>query len=189
MEESNENTRIDPLFTNHNVSMENLPEIQQIQTHPIEKKFLLKSISLNFMGFSILLFLMAVVFYLAPESKYAQWMNVWMFLLLAATFTLSVFIKKKVWESMKYGLREKDIYYEKGWWTHSQVLIPFNRIQHVAIHQSFLDRYWQLAQLSIFTAGGDSSDLTIEGLSPQKAEQIRNYILEALNFTHESEQR
>jgi uncharacterized protein len=188
MEESTENPSMDSPFVNFNVPMENLPDIQQIQTYPVEKKFLLKSIVVNFIGFLTILFLVTLVYFIAPESKYAEWLNVWIYLVLAAVFALSVFLKKKMWESMKFGLREKDIYYERGWWTHHQILIPFNRIQHVSIHQSFLDRYWQLAQLSIFTAGGDASDLTIEGLSPQKAEQIRNYILEALNFSHESEQ-
>jgi len=55
--------------------------------------------------------------------------------------------------------------------------IPFNRIQHVETSSDPLDRKFDLATLQLFTAGGSSGDLKIDGLGKDVAEQLRAFIL------------
>jgi membrane protein YdbS with pleckstrin-like domain len=188
MEERNGNPMNDPHFSNSNIAVIGLPDIVNIETQHIEKKFIVKSLGIAIFWFVIILGIVVSLIVLAPESYLLTFVNpLFLLIVLFCGLFLTLFLKLKLGISMKYGLREKDIYFEKGWWFHTKTLIPFHRIQHVALHQSLLDRYLNLAQLRVFTAGGESSDLTIDGLSALKAEQIRNFILEESNFTDETE--
>ncbi len=77
-----------------------------------------------------------------------------------------------------YVLRDKDILFRKGVIWRSVTAIPFNRIQHVETSSTPFDRKFDLATLQLFTAGGSSGDLKIDGLSTDIAEQLRVFILE-----------
>jgi membrane protein YdbS with pleckstrin-like domain len=77
-----------------------------------------------------------------------------------------------------YVLRDKDILFRKGVVWRSVTAIPFNRIQHVETSSTPFDRKFDLATLQLFTAGGSSGDLKIDGLSTDIAEQLRVFVLE-----------
>jgi membrane protein YdbS with pleckstrin-like domain len=77
-----------------------------------------------------------------------------------------------------YVLRNNDILFRKGVVWRSVTAIPFNRIQHVETSNTPFDRKYELATLQLFTAGGSSGDLKIDGLSEDAAEQLRAFILE-----------
>ena len=76
-----------------------------------------------------------------------------------------------------YVLRDRDILFRKGVIWRSITAVPFNRIQHVETSSTPLDRKFGLATLQLFTAGGSSGDLKIDGLARDVAEQLRVYIL------------
>jgi len=76
-----------------------------------------------------------------------------------------------------YVVRDKDILFKKGVVWRSVTAVPFNRIQHVETSSTPLDRKFGLATLQLFTAGGSSGDLKIDGLAADVAEQLRIYIL------------
>lgn len=76
-----------------------------------------------------------------------------------------------------YVLRDKDILFRKGVVWRSVTAVPFNRIQHVESSNTPLDRKYDLATLQLFTAGGSSGDLKIEGLEKDVAENLRIFIL------------
>lgn len=76
-----------------------------------------------------------------------------------------------------YVLRDKDILFRHGVVWRSVTAIPFNRIQHVETSSTPLDRKFALATLQLFTAGGSSGDLKIDGLAHDVAEQLRHFIL------------
>ena len=54
--------------------------------------------------------------------------------------------------------------------------VPFNRIQHIEINQGPFSRFFDLATLSIFTAGNSSHDLKIRGIKISEAEKIKEFI-------------
>ena len=76
-----------------------------------------------------------------------------------------------------YVLRDKDILFRKGVIWRSVTAVPFNRIQHVETSNTPLDRKYDLATLQLFTAGGSSGDLKIDGLDTEVAENLRIFIL------------
>jgi membrane protein YdbS with pleckstrin-like domain len=75
-----------------------------------------------------------------------------------------------------YALRQLDLTYRKGWLFYSITTIPFNRIQHTDVSQGPLERKFALCTLSIYTAGGSTSDLSIPGLEEDEAQQLRDFI-------------
>ena len=76
-----------------------------------------------------------------------------------------------------YAVRDKDILFRKGVIWQSVTAVPFNRIQHVETSNTPIDRKFGLAKLQLFTAGGSSGDLRIDGLGAVNAEKLRVYIL------------
>lgn len=96
----------------------------------------------------------------------------WLTLLL-----LRVWILFRGFRRKKYALRERDVTYQRGLITFAVTSIPFNRVQHAEVNQGFIDRMFELAKLSIYTAGGSSSDLVIPGLNPDEAQRLKDFIL------------
>ena len=76
-------------------------------------------------------------------------------------------------QSLGYALREKDIVYKRGFIFNKTTIVPFNRVQHVSISRGVWDKILGISNLNIFTAGGSGSDITIPGLDPKMALQLK----------------
>ena len=103
-------------------------------------------------------------------------------LLIIYSQILIAFVISLVWPGIAiprqgYVLRDKDILFRKGVIWRSVTAVPFNRIQHVETSSTPLDRKFDLATLQLFTAGGSSGDLKIDGLGKDVAEGLRVFIL------------
>ena len=57
------------------------------------------------------------------------------------------------------------------------IIIPYNRVQHVALHEGLVSRYFGLVKIEIFTAGGSSSDIEIPGIEKEQAENIKQLLM------------
>ncbi len=79
------------------------------------------------------------------------------------------------------ALREFDIAYRSGLFWRKTVIVAFNRIQHVEVSSGPLQRRFGLASIKLFTAGGSSVDLRIDGLTAGRAEQMRTFIAEKID--------
>jgi uncharacterized protein len=86
-----------------------------------------------------------------------------------------------------YLLRQHDISFKSGFISRTNTTIPFNRIQHVEVNQSLVDRWLTLASLKVFTAGGSQSDLMIPGLHQTRANQLKQYLLGKMDNSEEEE--
>lgn len=160
-------------MTNDTILAAELPNIEEtdFQKHP--KRFLNKKLIAKVLVFVPLLAGVVVPYFTVPDHSWI-WKTtggLWVFLLIA-----SIFMSYKEYFVRGYILREKDITYRKGWLFHSQITVPFNRIQHTEINHGPIDRLFKLCQLDIFTAGGSSSDLSISGLDPKEAAKLKEYI-------------
>ena len=87
-----------------------------------------------------------------------------------------MFLSYKSYFYEGYALRQRDVVYKSGMWFRSTIIVPFNRVQHCEINQGPIDRYFGLSELSLFTAGGSSSDLNINGLSQETAAKLKHFI-------------
>ena len=85
-----------------------------------------------------------------------------------------------------YAVRDKDILYKSGVLWRTIQVVPFNRVQHAVNSHAPLDRYFHLATLTVFTAGGAGS-LAIPGLGADVAERLRVYVIGRLRSAAEAE--
>lgn len=165
------------LFENIPVNISELPDVAKSEYHGIEKAYLTVTRISNSILFSVLIIgAFCIIFFNddinnIPLNYAISIGPLMLFWILSLLFVSKAFPKKK------YSLREKDIIYTKGLLWNTRTSIPFNRIQHAEVKQGPIDRMFKLHSLKVFTAGGDSSDLVIPGLSEEKANKIKEFIM------------
>ncbi|MGY0407352.1 MAG: PH domain-containing protein [Polaribacter sp.] len=150
------------------------PDISKVDFIPIQKEQLyvvLLTITLIFIVlFSIAFCVQYYNFFEMNTHKF------WVYAILSFLFVFLFFIKIISFKKRKYAVREKDISYKSGIFFKSLTTVPFNRIQHMEIDQGPIARFFDLASISIFTAGDSSDDLKIDGLLKENAQQIKEFI-------------
>lgn len=162
-------------FENYPIDIQGLPTFESVEFQPLKPAYRWILV-VNTMLFFILIFgVMGFIYGINMEEipAYAfYWASgLLAFALIARLVLLFVAFKKRGW-----ALRTHDVLYRKGVLTYTLVTIPLNRIQHSEIRQSAIARLLGLAKLRIFTAGGNSSDLSIPGLSMDEATQLKDYL-------------
>jgi len=76
-----------------------------------------------------------------------------------------------------YLLRDHDCSYRRGIIFRKNTTQPIVRIQHVEINQGPLERKYNLASLSVYSAGGAAHTFRIPGLDHDHARNMRSFIL------------
>jgi uncharacterized protein len=162
-------------FENNQLPSQHLPSIDDIQFESLELNY--QKVSIYFTAF---FFIAAIIIYLGigifVEELFASpliWIVVGGWILVASFF---IFLSYKSYFYEGFALRQKDVVYKSGMWFRSTIIVPFNRVQHCEINQGPIDRYFGLSELSLFTAGGSSSDLNIPGLSQETAAKLKQFI-------------
>ncbi len=167
------------MFENPTISIEELPAVDKIDFSPLEKEYhqyqyfnwIITSI-LYLLGITIFLLFTGLV----TKGTVA----------LSAYGVISVFIISRgvvVYKGFPfkgYAIREHDVSYNSGWLWKNLISVPFNRIQHVSMGQSFIEKGFNLAHIKVFTAGGSSSDLSIPGLRPDDANRLKEFITDKI---------
>lgn len=167
-------------FTNNPIDITQLPKFEEVQLKGLHPKY----ITVLLFNFSLLLILViggfSTLFYFNQDAfSNTIWITILvgivLFLVGLVVFTKFSFQKKG------YAFREHDAIYKSGLISETTTIIPFNRVQHVALHQGFISRKLGLASVELFTAGGSSSDLEIPGLLLADAQLIKNLVSQKIN--------
>ena len=162
------------MFDNPEIAIENLPGADAVQWQELDPKYKrLRQVqsALVLLGATVPLTIVTVAAEIPVLPATIIWSQ-WLIILLASLVWPVIAFPKR-----GYVVRDKDILFRKGVVWRSVTAIPFNRIQHVETSNTPLDRKFGLATLQLFTAGGSSGDLKIDGLAASVAEQLRVYIL------------
>ena len=170
-------------FTNNTVSFETLPKFESVPLQSLNRDYL-NVVYMSNALFAVLLSIGALIFLWVKEDSQDLIFPVLgiKIIIIALLFWLSTIgFRKK-----GYALREKDILFQKGILSTTTTVIPFNRIQHVALHEGFFSRMYHLSELQIYTAGGSSSDLHIPGLPKEQAEQMKTFLLQKITAIGET---
>ncbi|PRZ20660.1 PH domain-containing protein [Flavobacterium granuli] len=161
-------------FSNETIDTTELPKFEAVQFSVLSASYW-KVIVINILmlflvlgtGFSLLLFYNEEVKFFSVE------ISLLFVVLLLLTFIFSrISFKKK-----GFAFREHDVLFRSGMMATNTIIIPYNRIQHVALHEGFVSRYFGLAKIEIFTAGGSSSDLEVPGIAIEQAEKIKQLLM------------
>jgi hypothetical protein len=87
---------------------------------------------------------------------------------------LAVVYVLALYRSWRYWLDDDALELERGVLTKVDTAVPFVRIQHVDTRRDPLDRGLGLASVVVYTAGSRGADVTIPGLRPAEARDLRN---------------
>ena len=172
------------LFTNPQLLPENLPIADQLDIIPLEPVYK----TVRYVSGSIIAIIMILVVWIYVMAESRIWPYGFYLAGLVTLFAGWIVVYHGIsYHYMGYALREKDISFKSGWLWRSMTTIPFNRVQHCDLKQGILDRRFGLSRLTIYTAGGQSTDLMIPGLNPETAERLKTYILRSTEQSKEEE--
>ncbi len=85
---------------------------------------------------------------------------------------------QRIYRRLRYGLTERLLQVVRGWLFHTDTIVPFVRVQHLDVTRGPLDKLFGTATLVVHTAGTRNSIVTVPGLGPDRAAEIRDIIRE-----------
>lgn len=163
-------------FTNETIDTRQLPKFEEVTFTKLDPKYIWV-VLINLAFFIGLLILVSILFSMFKSEIFSE--RVWLiigavipvFSILLVVFSFIGFQRKG------FAFREHDVLYKHGILATKTIIIPYNRVQHVALHEGFVSRYLGLAKIEIFTAGGNSSDIEIPGIEKEQAENIKQLLM------------
>ena len=87
-------------------------------------------------------------------------------------------IPQRKYRRLSYRLTDRMLHSVHGWLFHTDTLVPFVRVQHLDVTRGPLDKFFGTASLVVHTAGTHNSVVTVNGLAPDRAAEIRDVIRE-----------
>ena len=79
-------------------------------------------------------------------------------------------LRYRLW---RYEVRDDSLYLERGVLTRVRTVVPFVRVQHVDSSRTPLQRLLGLASVVVYTAGSRGADVSVPGLGPDDADDLR----------------
>lgn len=162
------------VFENIELPIADLPDFKTVNLNGVEKSYK-KIIWLNTALIFLPLFAAPIVFLVLGIIPI--WIPITVLAIVSVIFTIQVIEIEKGFPRKKYGIRQHDIIYQNGFFYFKEVVVPFNRIQHVEIKQGPLSRIFKLYALKLYTAGASSGDLVINGLNKDNAQKLKAKVL------------
>jgi len=90
---------------------------------------------------------------------------------------LALFFATARWHRTRYALTPQGLRIQRGVFWRSDSVVPRSRVQHTDLHRGPLDRALGLAGLRVYTAGTEMGQLTLNGLSIERAEALRDALI------------
>ena len=163
-------------FTNETIDTGLLPKFEEVSFSKLHPQYL-KVVFINLAITITVLILASVGFSMVKPELFTNRIvlflgfSILLFSLLLIVFSIIGFKKKA------FAFREHDVLYRYGIIATNTIIIPYNRVQHVALHEGLISRYFGLTKIEIFTAGGSSSDIEIPGIEKEQAENIKQLLM------------
>ena len=167
-------------FTNTTIDLDALPKYEEVVFQKLQPKYW-NVIVINLMIFTlIVLGAVAVTFvsvYSSNETNLGAGFYITILVAALIIISFSFWMNRISFQKRGFVIREKDLLYRSGIFSTTTTIVPFNRIQHIAVNEGMFSRMYDLASLEIYTAGGSTSDLRISGIDKEKAHSIREFLM------------
>ena len=104
--------------------------------------------------------------------------SLWLPPLLVTIVGLSaiVFLPERTYRRLRYRLTDRLLQVLRGWMFHTDTVVPLVRVQHLDVVRGPLEKMFGTATLVVHTAGTLNSTVTVPGLAPDRAAEIRDVI-------------
>ncbi|RZK06547.1 MAG: PH domain-containing protein, partial [Flavobacterium sp.] len=131
-------------FTNTTIDTTQLPRFEEVQfskLHPNYWRVILINTTIMFLIFGIATVLL---FYFNQEIADARLYVAIGFLIL---IVLTLVFSRIGFKKRGFAFREHDVLFQSGVIAIKTIVIPYNRVQHVALHEGVVSRYFGLAKV------------------------------------------
>src|SRR5690606_12725178 len=157
------------------INTKNLPRFETVAFTPLHRLYW-RVILISYAIFFGILAIAIVSLLLVVEDKIhnAPIVAAVIYVLLAA---LSLTLARVGFKKTGFAFRTHDVLFRSGIISTSTIVIPYNRVQHVSLHEGWISRIFGLAKIEVFTAGGDASDIKIPGIEKSQAEDIKQLLM------------
>lgn len=166
-------------FTNEAIDINILPKYEET---------ILKSLSSKYWNV-VLINLIIVLFLIAVVTGLILWFNeasrTYLYIIIGIYALFSFLLINLYRIALKrrgFAVREKDIIYTSGVLSATTTIVPFNRVQHVALNEGIFSRIYKLGTLEVFTAGGISGNLKVHGLEIEEANKLKELLLKRVEY-------
>lgn len=163
-------------FTNEVIDTKQLPRFEEVPLTPLHPKYL-RVVLIN--SFLIIAVLVVGFFLLLSFDKenISPKFSIQLGSAVVVVSLLILFLSVLGFKKKAYAFRTHDVIFRSGIIATNTMVIPYNRVQHVALHEGFVSRLFGLAKVEIFTAGGNASDIEIPGIAKEEAENIKQLLM------------
>ena len=169
-------------FSNEIIDTSRLPKFEEVVFTALHPKYL-RVVLINLaVVIAILILAPILVSIFNPEAFSGR---EWLILGIAIPVLCALIILFSIlgYQKKGFAFREHDVLYKHGVIATNTIVIPYNRVQHVALHEGLVSRFFGLAKIEIFTAGGSSSDIEIPGIEKEQAESIKQLLMGKIQKT------
>lgn len=168
------------VFTNAGISLEEIPSAVSVEWQPVEPG-LRKVKLLSWLMLWLVVFIGWVVLTILVDEFHTSGVLIGVSsgLLLLSIFHLITQLKSVQYKA--YAIRDHDLLYRTGWIIRSVRTCPFNRVQHCSVSSGILSRKFGVSTLRLYTAGGNDADVRIQGLKPEIANNLREWIVDKIH--------
>lgn len=163
-------------FINATIDIKSLPKYEEVvfsKPHP-KYRFV---VGCNILAFFIFLVITPLVYSLFNPTFFNPTLWIIIVVLIGSILLITIVVSSIRYKKKGFAFRNHDVLYRSGSLATNIVIIPYNRVQHVALHEGLISRFFGLVKIEIFTAGGESSDISIPGLEKSEAENIKQLLM------------
>ena len=163
-------------FTNETIDTSQLPKFEEVTFTKLHHKYI-KVVLINLVKIIAIVVLIPILLSMFKPELFSG--RIWLILgIVIPVFSIMLVVFSIIGFKKKgFAFREHDVLFKHGIIATNTIVIPYNRVQHVALHEGFISRYFGLAKIEIFTAGGSSSDIEIPGIEKEQAENIKQLLM------------
>lgn len=161
-------------FTNNKIDINQLPRFEHVEFQKLQPSYWKVMVINRIIGFLVLAIGLGFSYYFVDEMHKEI---IYFAFAFAVLFILTFLFSRIAFVKKGFAFREHDVLFKNGIIATNTIIIPYNRVQHVALHEGWLSRYFGLAKVEIFTAGGSSSDIKIPGIEKEQAEKIKQLLM------------
>ena len=125
--------------------------------------------------FIIISIVLSITFFFREEERLP------IVILLGAAWILYLIIflyQGAAYKHFSYAMNEFGLYIHRGVFWRRKIIVPRNRVQHTDVIQGPIERRYELAELTVHTAGTRNASVKLPGILHADAEKLR----ESLSF-------
>ena len=166
-------------YNNPHIPIAAIPQFQEIPLQRVEPAYK-KVLWFNWAIAYLFIIGLTVFIFIVNDNLHKVWIITLAALVLIMSIALIIASIEIGFKNRSWALRDKDIIFKKGWLFQSTHIVPFAKVQHCILKTGPIGRRYNLASLRFMTAASHQRDISINGLSLEDAEKIKEHARKAI---------